>query len=423
VLDKYEIYRNLSLSSLIFIHLDYFSFGMEDISIQIVKLCQMSLEDASKDSRVSGFSLDVLKKMAKHLSLSSSQSRIELVKAVRRKYADVQRLKEIVNTASLESSDSEDENPIVENDYDDVNVAAAAADDNNNDSVVDESDYTQYRKDKNTIPRLINILFEHPDAVARSHMLASRIQLQNKETYDKQQIFVESMNKFNDRQYNSGGLVTEHEVFTERNIDPEKVGQGTYSSKKAWKHFKKVRKDYAAALVKYEASGQHENHDFYRYCKSDADVLYLFLSLKRAGNPEISAFMQEGSEIRGGLDTAMRMNTSRSSESSSISSRKSSNKESQGLLREIIAGQNRKRELDTEEAVVLNRAYGAIERESLTKALSSLSCEIDKLMDDIGLIEESASSTASEKLLSKKRRLDDANKLYNQTKDKLDMLD
>jgi hypothetical protein len=117
------------------------------------------------------------------------------------------------------------------------------------------------------------------------------------------------------------------------------------------------------------------------------------------------------------------MNTSRSSESSSISSRKSSNKESQGLLREIIAGQNRKRELDTEEAVVLNRAYGAIERESLTKALSSLSCEIDKLMDDIGLIEESASSTASEKLLSKKRRLDDANKLYNQTKDKLDMLD
>ena len=90
-------------------------------------------------------------------------------------------------------------------------------------------------------------------------MLASRIQLQNKETYDKQKIFVESMDKFNDRQYNSGGLVTEHEVFTARDIDPEKVGQGIYTSKNAWKHFKAVRKAYANALLKYEASGQHAN--------------------------------------------------------------------------------------------------------------------------------------------------------------------
>ena len=95
------------------------------------------------------------------------------------------------------------------------------------------------------------------------------------------------------------------------------------------------------------------------------------------------------------------------------------------LLKELIAGQSRKRELDTEEAIVFKRAYGAFERESLTKSLSSLSCEIDKLMDEIGLLEESTSSTNthSEKLLSKKRRLDDANRLYNQTKDKLDMLD
>ena len=405
---------------------------------QITILCQMPLEKAVKDARVSNISLDHLKNMAKHLSLSSSKSRSELVNDIRKKHADVQTLKEILNARSLDSSDSEDDNPISiiqnqnsvttynEDGHENENIEEGNDDNNSQDdgeSVVADPDITPYRKDKNTMPRLINILFEHPDAVARSHMLATRIQLQNKETYDKQKIFTESMLKFNDRQYNSGGLVTEHEVFTARGIDPESVGQGIYISRNAWKHFRNVRKDYAKALVKYEASGQHANHDFFNYCKNDADVLYLFLSLKRAGNPEISAFMQEGSEIRGGLDTSMGINISRSSESSSITSRKLSNNDV--LLKELIAGQSRKRELDTEEAIVFKRAYGAFERESLTKSLSSLSCEIDKLMDEIGLLEESTSSTNthSEKLLSKKRRLDDANRLYNQTKDKLDMLD
>ena len=77
---------------------------------QITILCQMPLEKAVKDARVNNISLDHIKKMAKHLSLSSSKSRSALVNDIRKKHADVQTLKEILNARSLDSSDSEDDN-------------------------------------------------------------------------------------------------------------------------------------------------------------------------------------------------------------------------------------------------------------------------------------------------------------------------
>lgn len=82
--------------------------------------------------------------------------------------------------------------------------------------------------------------------------------------------------------------------------------------------------------------------------------------------------------------------------------------ESQGLLRELIAGQSRKRELDAEEAIVVNRKNVKLQRESLSKSfkLSSHSCQIDKLMDEIELIENSTSITINtDKLLSKNDNL------------------
>ena len=71
------------------------------------------------------------------------------------------------------------------------------------------------------------------------------------------------------------------------------------------------------------------------------------------------------------------------------------------------------------------RTYGAFERESLTKSFTSLSNEIDKLLEEIDTIENSMeeNDTPSAKLSSKKRRLDYANTLFNKTKEKLDELD
>lgn len=75
-------------------------------------------------------------------------------------------------------------------------------------------------------------------------------------------------------------------------------------------------------------------------------------------------------------------------------------------MRELIAGQSRKRELDAEEAIVVKRTNVELQRESLSKLLSSHSCQIDKLMDEIELIENSTSITIhTDKLLSKNGNL------------------
>lgn len=407
---------------------------VDENDVEIKKLCEMTIDDLKKDSRVSGFSLEKLKKLAKHIGLSSSQNRMDLVMAIRGKNEKKQQL---IRHQQLNRDDSEDDDNF-ENDNRIIirNQNSSSSSDNRNsieENEEDEDDESEdnndgednvnYRKDKNTIPRLINILFMNQDAVARSHLLATRIQLQNGEVYDKQKIFVDSMESFNDRNFNSGGLIAEHTVFTERGINPENIGNGDYDSKKAWTHFKAVRRAYATALIKYEASGQHSNDDFFKYCLNDADVLYLYFALQKAGNPEISAFMQEGSVIRGGLDTSMGLNSSSDSDRSSKSSKRSSNNETQLILKELVAGQNRTFEQFAEERAVTKRAYGAMERESLIKSLSTINGDIDKLYDDIEVIERLSANEISEntqfKLNSKRIRLDDLTSLYNDTKDKL----
>ena len=75
-------------------------------------------------------------------------------------------------------------------------------------------------------------------------------------------------------------------------------------------------------------------------------------------------------------------------------------------MRELIAGQSRKRELDAEEAIVVKRTNVELQRESLSKSLSSHSCQIDKLMDEIELIKNSTSITIhTDKSLSKNDNL------------------
>ena len=176
---------------------------MEDMMPHIIRLCSMSIDDASKDTRISGVSVELLKQMAKQLSIPISQKRMALVTSILQKFADTQKLQELLNAREIEISDDGSENDnIVQNQNGQstsvtTNNEGGFEDDEDDEedegSLVGEADESLYRKDKNTIPRLINILFEHPDAVARSHMLASRIQLQNKETYDKQQIFVSNL--------------------------------------------------------------------------------------------------------------------------------------------------------------------------------------------------------------------------------------
>jgi hypothetical protein len=106
-----------------------------------------------------------------------------------------------------------------------------------------------YRKDKNTVPRIINLLLRYPDALARSSVLASRIDLQDREVGPNRPIWLRVCQEFNDVSVNSGGLMQRHEVFLEKNIDPEVIhGEGVMTPAHANKLFKDVQRRYAEIL-------------------------------------------------------------------------------------------------------------------------------------------------------------------------------
>jgi hypothetical protein len=69
----------------------------------------------------------------------------------------------------------------------------------------------KFRKDKNTLPRILNILMTNPDAILRTNLLANRRQLQSREVYSNQTIFIDCAERFNDPDDDDiGGLVAQH---------------------------------------------------------------------------------------------------------------------------------------------------------------------------------------------------------------------
>ena len=158
-----------------------------------------------------------------------------------------------------------------------------------------------FRKDKNSFPRLCNFLMQYPDALQRSALLGNRFELETRQTYEIQDIFVNSVEDFNSNK-NSGGLVKDHEEYKARSINPEVKSVGLMSTKQGYKIWKDVLKVYQCALTKFEASGKHNTHDFYNYVQGDIDALYLFHWLQHLDYPELTAFCQEGNVIVGGLD-------------------------------------------------------------------------------------------------------------------------
>jgi hypothetical protein len=155
----------------------------------------------------------------------------------------------------------------------------------------------------------------HPNATLRSQLLSNRLQLQFRETGDRQPLFTDVVEKFNDQSFNSGGLVTIHREFTNRSINPEAINaSGNITSDIAYQMFKSVRNDYAKVMKDYQKSGQHNSHDFFNYCNGKIDILYLHCWLQKIGDPELTSFCSEGSEISQGIDTTLMTPTSSSSE-------------------------------------------------------------------------------------------------------------
>ena len=160
----------------------------------------------------------------------------------------------------------------------------------------------------NTFPRLCNLLMRHPDALAKTQLLGSRLDLDAGAVYENNTVFVEAVAQFNDRSVNTGGnqfydpTKPDNDLSNPpllKNINPEAPGSGVFSAKAAWRIFMQVKKDYAEARRKFGLSG-HNNPNFVDYCAGNADVLYLHMWVEHLNITELTSFCSSGSIIEGG---------------------------------------------------------------------------------------------------------------------------
>ena len=111
-------------------------WDVEQVIEDLGKLSEEEIISIKGHVRGGQFSTEKLKAMCKHVGISSAKPKGQLIDSIRSR---------IRNRAAL------------------VEVEKS------------------FRKDKNTIPRLLNILFEYPESVISSFNIATRIDLQNDE--------------------------------------------------------------------------------------------------------------------------------------------------------------------------------------------------------------------------------------------------
>ena len=104
-----------------------------------------------------------------------------------------------------------------------------------------------YRHDKNTVPRLVNLIMKYPDALQRSSALASRMDLQNKATNASNPIWITVVDGTD-----SGGLVRKHEKFLKHSISPESISKtGIFTPLQAFDLFKEISRAYSIVKKRY----------------------------------------------------------------------------------------------------------------------------------------------------------------------------
>ena len=244
-----------------------------DYDAEIDKLCSLSVDDLKRvkgSSKLSGISLSRVKQISEHLSLNRCFNKSILIDNI------IKKRKRVAELAAVHSSEALDE------ESDDGEISS------------------KFISNVNTFPRICNIILDHPDALIRSALLASKYALQNKETNQSQPILKETREKFNDSTHNSGGSISDHPELVRAKIDPENINtSGLITSKHVFKTFNTVIRQYAVISIKYTASGQHNQHDFFSYCLGNVNALYLHLKLKSLGNPELNSFCSEGTTVEG----------------------------------------------------------------------------------------------------------------------------
>jgi hypothetical protein len=306
----------------------------------------MAMDPALAKSRA-GPTITNLKEIAKFLRLSSSHPKEKLV--------DMIRMQEI-NKAQLNSLEK----------------------------AKHREEETSFRKDKNTIPRICNLMRDESEDLIRSQMLPSREQLQLGQIDHQQPVFLTLAEKFNDWNTSSGGLVNPtDDVILNHEINPDRLNRSDkINSKKVFDLFTECRKKYATACSKfYQATGVHDEKCFLNYCGKDVDVYYLFLTMKSFRSEALDSFCREGYEIPGGFDSARTSLTASPSlaETKSLSKSKANSTATSSIAKSL--------EKSAENYRTLNKV---ISQKHLVSSLTSLSKEIRDIEDKIDELEARA---------------------------------
>ena len=205
-------------------------------------------EQYRKGSKTSGKSLPAIKAIAKHLSLTYSNVSKETL---------IDRIVELLNDKKQLDKTEETEGKFITN--------------------------------KNTFPRLMNILMLNPDPLARCLALKGPANQQHGEVREKQKFIVDAVALFNDREFKSGGLIESNEEFFRVGIDPDATFVGSITNETAWKLLLAIRKQYAQCYANWTKSGNNTTK-FWDYCRGNVQVLYFHLHVEKSDNPSLKSF-------------------------------------------------------------------------------------------------------------------------------------
>lgn len=155
-----------------------------------------------------------------------------------------------------------------------------------------------YNKDQNTVPRLLNILSFFLEDLLRVRNITKASNPESSTTSagggNPFWFWFGVSERFNDPDFNSGGLVAQHKELAA--INPECTKSRVFMDEETarW-HWNTVKKDYAIAFDRYTRF-DFRNTDFWSYCEGKRDVLYMHLwvlSHLSHGREEVALFCRE----------------------------------------------------------------------------------------------------------------------------------
>ena len=112
-----------------------------------------------------------------------------------------------------------------------------------------------FRRDKNTVPRILNILTTYPEGLLRTRSRANWADLQNGSIYSRADVWANVADNFNDIDFNSGGLPSDHEILRQYEINPENINSsGDITGEHCYNFFWECQKKYSEANKKFTAS-------------------------------------------------------------------------------------------------------------------------------------------------------------------------